>query len=371
MIPLYSMTCYWLISVPCGAMAMSAYTAVTDIEMDTGSPLDSTEAVDAGAPTAQRMRSTQTSTLLDVGLTINKYGLPILVGVGIIGNIISLILMQRKVMRKSSSSVYFSALAVADTLALFRVILFHWLKNHVDVRFVEDSDIACKFKYWVSYFSTDWAAIIVVLLTCERFAVINFPFNGKRWWTRKNAVVMASVSAAIIGLLWAVLVLMWGISLTGPCDDKRYKQFRFEYGRILAIILYSGIPVPLLLVLNIVNIYKLEKTRRTRAQMVNNQITGDASVLSKTSLTAMAVSISYFLLTLPTSIFVHVFDFLNNDTATVSFFVEISTFLRMLNHSINFFLYLLVLPKIRSELNKMFFIFRKLEKKCSVAKSLK
>ena len=45
-------------------------------------------------------------------MAINKYGIPIILVVGLIGNLLTLILMRRPVMKSTTSAIYFSTRSV-------------------------------------------------------------------------------------------------------------------------------------------------------------------------------------------------------------------------------------------------------------------
>ncbi len=75
---------------------------------------------------------------------------------------------------------------------------------------------------------------------------------------------------------------------------------------------------------------------------------------------AITVSLTYMILTMPAVIIAYL-DVMKNEGKYIGtlalpeiiFFRDISIILRDLNHAINFFLYLLILPKVRCELAAM------------------
>jgi hypothetical protein len=66
--------------------------------------------------------------LLKVVEALDLYLIPIIVGVGIVGNTVSFLVFTATYLRRMSSSVYLAALAVVDTVFLILVFLT-WLSN--------------------------------------------------------------------------------------------------------------------------------------------------------------------------------------------------------------------------------------------------
>lgn len=66
--------------------------------------------------------------LLKVVEALDLYLIPIVVGVGIVGNIVSFLVFTATYLRRMSSSVYLAALAIVDTVFLILVFLT-WLSN--------------------------------------------------------------------------------------------------------------------------------------------------------------------------------------------------------------------------------------------------
>ena len=54
-----------------------------------------------------------------VGMAIHRYYLPVIIGIGMIGNFLSLAVMLRRHNRRISCCVYMAALAVTDSCSLF------------------------------------------------------------------------------------------------------------------------------------------------------------------------------------------------------------------------------------------------------------
>jgi len=75
--------------------------------------------------------------LLHVVTALDRYLTPIIVAVGVVGNVVSFLVFTATYLRRMSSSVYLAALAIVDTVFLI-VLFFTWLTSF-DVQ-VSESD---------------------------------------------------------------------------------------------------------------------------------------------------------------------------------------------------------------------------------------
>lgn len=116
---------------------------------------------------------------------------------------------------------------------------------------------------------------------------------------------------------------------------------------------YTLIPSPALLILNGTMIYKLAK-----AQAKRHIITGVApgnqksnGVISRATIAAVVVSVTYLILTLPSMTLstINLMTDLENKYLELVFFNYMSFIFRNMNNAINFTIYLVCYPRIRAE----------------------
>lgn len=95
-------------------------------------------------------------------------------------------------MRQKSASVYFNALAVADSTALYYHISRHWSTYFPDgSSYLDFSDILCKFAWVLFIFSLQGPGWLVVAVSVDRFIITAFPLKGKLWCTRRTALIVS------------------------------------------------------------------------------------------------------------------------------------------------------------------------------------
>ena len=303
--------------------------------------------------------------LVQLGIDINKYATLVIQVVGIISNILTLVLMRRPFMMKTSTAVYCTHLAVADLMHIIQLNVLTWWRKFGSVKWYPFAynDATCKLRYVLNYVCLTWPAWLVVAMTLERLLAVLFPLKTKMWNTRKTATIACLGIALLSFAVWGVLFLMWGVS-TGPCDETKVQEFLREWGYILAVTLYSIAPTILLVVMNGLLIQRLVKAKALRTKIGRAATTTPDKNMNKITVMAITVSVTYFILTLPAMVFTYL-DTMKNVRAHVgalkvltlpelAFLRQICLILRELNHAINFFLYLMILPKVRSELAAIF-----------------
>lgn len=132
-----------------------------------------------------------------IGTVMNFYYLPIIVGTGSIGNILSVFVFFRTKLRKLSSSFYLAALAVSDTCFLFGLFV-QWL-NFVDVH-IYNREYFCQFFTFFSNLACFCSVWFVVAFTVERFIAVMYPLRRQTMCTVRRAK-MVLVFLTILGCL--------------------------------------------------------------------------------------------------------------------------------------------------------------------------
>ena len=122
------------------------------------------------------------------------YGVGFLIIIALLLNGVSLVVFQTKPLRKFPFSVYLSALAITDTIALFGHIPRKWLDIlylylgwGTGVTFYDSNTVACKTVTYISYgfrFMSSW---LLVGLACERLTVSSNPYKPSKFRTMKSA----------------------------------------------------------------------------------------------------------------------------------------------------------------------------------------
>ena len=109
----------------------------------------------------------------------NDYIAPIILAIGILGNLASFSVMTSRDMRTKSISVYLAALAVFDTMSLHSSFYKHWYSLFASIAVTHKPDYMCKLELtlWLSPFVVN--AYVIIAVSVERFIVTWFPYRSK------------------------------------------------------------------------------------------------------------------------------------------------------------------------------------------------
>lgn len=116
---------------------------------------------------------------------------------GTVGNVLNIIILQRKRLQRNSSSVYLSLLAVADSCTLwfstFPEILLRGFGRDIKA----SSQFSCIINNYVAYVAGGYSLWLVVLLTIERMMLTKCPVFSRLHLTRRTALITTLVCLVI------------------------------------------------------------------------------------------------------------------------------------------------------------------------------
>ena len=278
---------------------------------------------------------------------MNLILIPIISIVGLTGNISSALIMMSQEFRQRSTAVYFTALAIADSLCILDRVIFEWLFVWV-LKYTQrqQPDALCMFGRNFSFVSLILAAWFIVAVTMERFLVTLFPFQAARLCSGKGCKDNGSRYRCFYWYLWTGFVWSHGVD-SGSCDTRDMNKTLNLWGRMLLASLYSYIPNATLLVLNTAIAGMLIWHSRKVKKMTGEE-NKSAYRATRTTLTVSVVSL---LLTSPTP----VGDvFLRSAEEQLGkellmLLKYIFRILSLLNNSINFFIYVLMSSSFRAK----------------------
>ncbi|XP_013388133.2 G-protein coupled receptor daf-37 [Lingula anatina] len=320
---------------------------------------------------------------------------------GTFGNLASLMVMTRKVLRETPVGILLATLAVSDLVVLWVGLMRHILRAYgvVELRYI--STFACHITRFLTYFSMDFSAWVLVAVTVDRFIAVCMPTRAVDLCTVRKAalslmVIAALITAKTMHVFWTRgsenVTLDGNVTVIYVCgytsDGDRY-FWQHVLPWVVFCIYVSG-PFLTMIVLNILIIKGLFKIEQRRWRLSNRSTetgTGnglldhypsdrnadghtagrrsdqqEGPLLPVRSLTIMllAVSISFLLLSFPAFINRMVQSYWKRDIASAREKARLDLtevmvlMLNYTNHSINFFLYCLTGRRFRKELKLCF-----------------
>ena len=223
----------------------------------------------------------------------------IMVVCGILGNGLALIVINRRSLRDTSSSVFITYLALFD----ISVLSVH-ITNLASSQLIQSYFLHCFLAYLTDLvtFCSVW---IMVIMTLERCVAVRSPFLAKRFCTTERARVSVYVL-----LLVALTLFSSTFPIIYNIDKNQQKCIvRHRYQKIIRFIkptIFYFVP-DLLLLANLFVIYELFMAKRQRTQTLMNpenaihQLNAISFNRKQQQLTIMlvTVSLSFYIFTTP------------------------------------------------------------------------
>ena len=288
---------------------------------------------------------------------LKMYGLPILLALGTLGNILCIVTLRSAKFRLTSTGFLLTALAFSDMTVLYTGALRQWLivMFSLDVR--EMSTASCKIQSFCTYYSVHLSAWTLVLITIERLLSVIIPTRFNTVCSRKRMVLGWILTAAILLLIDIYLLTESALSDNYyPGENVTRCVWRgrdYSNSAPLTDFLYWSdfclsflLPTCLILVANCVLCYKLygmSSLGRVVSISSGQSSTSlpSSSVRKKSSLTLMlvVVSLMFVITTLPINICFLVIKPCKMDLRLKNFIYACFNSLYYLNNAMNFFLY--------------------------------
>ena len=292
--------------------------------------------------------------------------LPIICACGILGIILTIIVLSHKNM-STSTNCYLMALAIADLIFLVLLIPrlaenqfepFSQAYNTYVIYTVYSIDIGFMF-----LLASIW---LTVMLAVERYIAVCRPFLATKLCTVARArifIVIIFVLAVLIRIVyfWQYTVTFyehqnatWHFLDRLPFADH---GFWHVYAVLVDVLLASVIPFIVLLVTNVLLIRAVRKSTR---YLQSNQLTGAKSTSGaqreELQITVMLISVIvvFFLCQSPYIIYVAINSVRPQNTATFAVFKSVAMLLLTLKSAVNFILYCWFSERFRVTLKRTF-----------------
>ncbi len=187
------------------------------------------------------------------------------------------------------------------------------------------------------------------LVTIERFICVYFLFKVKFWYTTRKAKIVCSIlGVVLVGVNLPQLLARYDDD--GCLPYPRFASYMYFYWSNIDLVLYSFPPSLTLCITNFLIVYKLKKYASDKNQVQNSTMVKNSK---KMTVKLLTVSTSFICLTMPVQYFtIFVERTLYNNYSDNIWFAIVNVS-RYLNHSINFFLYIVFADTFRIELKKM------------------
>ena len=187
-----------------------------------------------------------------------------LIVIGTVGNVLSLLVLLRKNLRRLSASVYLLFLAASDLLFIWSYTVRETLYAITGINLINLSSVFCRGLFWMGLTSASFSIWLLVSLTIERVFMTRFPVYSYQRLTPKLAtkiccallvVVMVANGHVIFGFtLHDVDTFSEGSNFSEvhrriierfPCQfiSEEYFLFYVTYWNMIYMIFFNIIPI--------------------------------------------------------------------------------------------------------------------------------
>lgn len=284
---------------------------------------------------------------------------PFLLLFGTGGNILNIVILSRRALRKFSTSIYLLFLAISDMTNLVVSLVADAATAFRLFHIASQNNVSCKIVEWLLYTSGLLSVWLLVSITLERLIAIKFPFTAKRRMTPQFAFVACITLFATLGIFTGHLLIgnqiMYMIvpkhnsTFNWTTTEKvclqmpeSYRLFYNSYWSLLILIFGSILPVVLIVTGNVIIAVTVIKVRNT--VLPNIQSKDIARNVHKTPTKLLfALSAMFLCTTLPFTIYLINIDYsrqVDGHTLSVYQLLTVCAYCSVwCNYSFNFLLY--------------------------------
>ncbi len=289
---------------------------------------------------------------------------------GVPSNVITILVMLRPNMRTSSTAIYFTCTAIADIIALLSGIPSDLLGYSRHGFANSYNQWTCKLSLFCLRASSGTSLWLLTACTVDRFIAICYPFKAKTLLSVKKAIITSVVVTVVTAghnsyLMWTrgnqVISGVNGTTQMINCgftsESAAYYTNILEGWPLITVVSY--IPLLVIFCLNIKIIVGFHKMKRFQVQSANTAQQAKRKQMLSMTVMLIAASLCLIVLVSPNmtslAVMTSIYDFTNPVHVIQFQFVRSITIpLMYINNGCNFYIYMLVGTKFRSELCAIF-----------------
>ena len=130
-----------------------------------------------------------------IGVSINRYVLPVIIVVGTFGNLVSTFVMFQRHNRHTSFSIYLGNLAISDNCVLYGAA-YYWVVSEIEGR--PFTDVECKIIVWILTTFQENGVLLILSVTLDRLVAVRFPLRAAAWCRARRAKIVSVSVFAIV-----------------------------------------------------------------------------------------------------------------------------------------------------------------------------
>ncbi len=299
------------------------------------------------------------STAAELTEKIQTFGSLLVIPIGLILNSVCSLLFHKLRMHRTATGLHLTAISLSDNLTLFSFAAYNinlqaaGLISNMDV-----SNYLCKISFSLVKFSVGISNFLLASATCERYISIAFPLKVKSW----NLLYVTKV---LIGLYFAVSLPLGGLWVYGSIfrmrnttrvcfiDPRLTSKLWFK---LIDTTFYFGLSnaacSAVILIFTILIAYKLFTFRRLRNTMTTT-VSGSKQEF-RISLMLFIIAFLFVVVKIADLAVNQVLAYHRSAHLTAVSVYRIISLLIIMNHCINFFVYVVFLEDFRRSFVSLF-----------------
>ncbi|KAL4232979.1 hypothetical protein ACF0H5_007666 [Mactra antiquata] len=333
-------------------------------------------------------------TVLDFILILDEYGVPMLLTVGILANLIMLIVVRNSELKKVAACCYFFAMGIVDNLYLIAMAVPWFSSRVVDIYNTEGF---CQLVYYLNLLTTFLSSWYGVMLLLERMFACYRPNTGDKYFSAfrsKCYVTIVSVLSIVAHLYLTWTSGVYSYDKTSICivipqhykDIVIMRKIDSVFSFLLPVVLHIFFTIPLMVYLCASNLKCDDGKIRFRTKKMTFELRLNAKAFTRYSdaprcsreasfvhmqrqrlrlfsnskrltLTSVLIAVFYIILFLPHNIIKIPVTLFNGDygvTVRQSVYLKLFEELYKINFAYKPFVYFTLLPEMRRHLVKLF-----------------
>ncbi|XP_053376484.1 neuromedin-U receptor 1-like [Mercenaria mercenaria] len=230
-----------------------------------------------------------------------SYGTSFVVILGVLGNLLSFVVLNQKEMRKNPPNLYLSVLEIYDMFTLVFNFMIGVLRGNFEAvnTIFQDSEALCTIHSIVVELFNMLSVWIIVAFTVERYIMIRFCLKVRP--SRRRTGVIIAVLSFIIFLISLHKIAVSGFEGDSVFGYKACKTRRIIFKEIISVGVALNTWVPTLLIATVnVGIIQEMRINRRRHDYLGQMEFSEAD--ERTAKLLLLVSTRYVLLVLPLGI---------------------------------------------------------------------
>ncbi|XP_046352925.2 probable G-protein coupled receptor B0563.6 [Haliotis rufescens] len=298
--------------------------------------------------------------------------MPVTALIGIVGNVISFVVLLRHKMRDTTKMVLIS-ITVCDFLHLIAMILFCLIGVTIALDYKPGLYISRKaFPYFGSYLRSAFGRIsnlLIVVISLERLCAVLFPLKIKSLWSRKTM----GLSIFICSLLVAAILVPYALEFV-PTDFPIPNSTQMttvlkmsEFGKnrdfyatlyIVRLFLLRFIPIAVVIICNITISVSLYRSKSARSQMTG-QNRDETPAEQRITQTLFGLALLFFFCMTPgalnilSQLFDYEYNFPKTRNNVYNLVGILAAWLEIVNSSANFIIYIISSRQMRMEFKRI------------------